>query len=115
MLIDERSVDDVTILDLKGRLILGEGTQVLYDKAHSLANQGRRFIVLNLADVHYVDSAGIGEIVRTHTTVTNIGGRVKLLHVTKRIHDLLVITKLLTVFDTYDAETEAVRSFPAAV
>lgn len=115
MHIEERTVGDVTILDLKGKLVLGDGDALLKDKIHSLVNQGRKQLILNLADVPYVDSAGIGEIVRTHTTVSRGGGSLKLLNVTKRIHDLLVITKLLTVFDTFDSEEEARRSFSAAV
>jgi anti-sigma B factor antagonist len=115
MQIEERTVGGVTILDVKGKLILADGDVMLRDKIHSLVNQGRAQVVLNLADVPYIDSAGIGEIVRTHTTVTRGGGSLKLLNVTKRIHDLLVITKLLTVFDTFETEAEALRSFPAAV
>jgi anti-sigma B factor antagonist len=115
MQIEERTVGGVTILDLKGKLVLGDGDALLKDKVHSLVNQGRKQFVLNLADVPYIDSAGIGEVVRTHTTVSRAGGSLKLLNVTKRIHDLLVITKLLTVFDTFDSEAEALQSFPAAV
>jgi anti-sigma B factor antagonist len=115
MQIEERTVGGVTILDLKGKLVLGDGDTLLKDKIHSLVNQGRKQFVLNLGDVPYIDSAGIGEVVRTHTTVSRAGGSLKLLNVTKRIHDLLVITKLLTVFDTFESEAEALRSFPAAV
>jgi anti-sigma B factor antagonist len=115
MQIEERNVGAVTILDLKGKLVLGDGDALLKDKIHSLVNQGRKQLILNLGDVPYVDSAGIGEIVRTHTTVSRGGGSLKLLNVTKRIHDLLVITKLLTVFDTFDSEREALASFPASV
>ncbi|MPZ18236.1 MAG: anti-sigma factor antagonist [Luteitalea sp.] len=111
MQIDQRVVDDVTILDLKGKMTLGEGDELLKDKVHSLLNQGQKKILLNLADVPYIDSAGLGEIVRAYTTVSRQGGKMKLLHVTKRIEDLLSITKLLTVFDTFDAEQDAVRSF----
>lgn len=115
MQIEERIVGAVTILDLKGKLVLGDGDALLKDKIHSLINQGKKQLILNLADVPYVDSAGIGEIVRTHTTVTRGGGSLKLLNVTKRIHDLLVITKLLTVFDSFDSESEALASFTTAV
>jgi anti-sigma B factor antagonist len=115
MQIEERTVSGVTILDLKGRLVLGDGDVLLKDKVHSLVNQGRSQILLNLADVPYVDSSGIGEIVSTQTTVGRGGGTLKLLNVTKRIHDLLVITKLVTVFESFDSEADAVRSFPAAV
>src|SRR3954469_5215089 len=108
MLIEERSAGDVTILDLKGKMTLGEGDEALKDKVNSLLNQGRKKIVLNLAEVPYIDSAGLGEVVRTFTTVSRQGGHLKLLNLTKRITDLLAITKLLTVFDTYDSENEAV-------
>jgi anti-sigma B factor antagonist len=111
MQIEQRAVGDVTVLDLKGRVTLGEGDELLKDKVNSLLNQGLKKIVLNLADVPYVDSAGLGEIVRTYTTVSKQGGSLKLLNLTKRITDLLSITKLLTVFETFDNENEAVRSF----
>ena len=111
MQIDERSAGDVTVLDLKGRMTMGEGDELLKDKVNSLILQGRTKLVLNLADVPYVDSAGLGEIVRTYTTVTKQGGSLKMANLTKRITDLLSITKLLTVFDTYDSEADAVRSF----
>lgn len=114
MQIAERVVSDVVILDVKGRITLGEGDEVLKDKVNSLVNQGKKKIVLNLADVPYVDSAGLGEIVRTYTTVSRQGGSLKLLNLTKRISDLLSITKLLTVFETFDAEKDAVASFSAS-
>jgi anti-sigma B factor antagonist len=113
MQITERAVADVMILDLKGKITLGEGDELLKDKVNSLVNQGQRKIVLNLADVPYLDSAGLGEVVRAYTTVSRQGGGLKLLNLTKRITDLLSITKLLTVFDTFDSEDEAVRSFSA--
>ena len=111
MQIEERVVDNVTILDLKGKITLGEGDEVLKDKINSLIQQDRKRILLNLAEVPYIDSAGLGEIVRTYTTVSRQGGQLKLLNLTKRITDLLSITKLLTVFDTFDAEAEALSSF----
>src|ERR1700733_14061168 len=114
MQIEERAVGDVMVLDLKGRITLGEGDELLKDKINSLLNQGRRKLVLNLADVPYIDSAGLGEIVRTYTTVSRQGGGMKLLNLTKRITDLLAITKLLTVFETFDVESDAVRSFSAS-
>jgi anti-sigma B factor antagonist len=110
----ERAVGDVMVLDLKGKITLGEGDELLKDKVNSLVNQGHKKIVLNLADVPYIDSAGLGEIVRTYTTVSRQGGSLKLLNLTKRITDLLAITKLLTVFETFDAEADAVKSFSAA-
>jgi anti-sigma B factor antagonist len=114
MQIEERSVGDVVVLDLKGKITLGEGDELLKDKVNSLVNQGHKKVVLNLADVPYIDSAGLGEVVRTYTTVSRQGGSLKLLNLTKRITDLLSITKLLTVFETFDSENEAVRSFSAS-
>ena len=114
MQIDERMMGDVVVLDLKGKITLGEGDELLKDKVNSLLNQGRKKIVLNLAAVPYIDSAGLGEIVRTYTTVSRQGGSLKLLNLTKRIADLLSITKLLTVFESFEAEADAVRSFSAA-
>ena len=111
MQIEERVVGNVTILDLKGKITLGEGDEALKDKINSLIQQDRKKLLLNLADVPYIDSAGLGEIVRTYTTVSRQGGQLKLLNLTKRITDLLSITKLLTVFDTFDAEQEALKSF----
>lgn len=111
MQIEEREVGEVLILDLSGKLTIGEGDELLKDKINSLIQQGRRKLVLNLAGVPYIDSAGLGEIVRTYTTVSRQGGKLKLLNLTKRIQDLLAITKLLTVFDTFDSEQEAVQSF----
>ena len=111
MQIDQRAVGDVVVLDLKGRVTMGEGDELLKDKVNSLVNQGHKKIVLNLAEVPYIDSAGLGEIVRTYTTISRQGGQLKLLNLTKRIEDLLSITKLLTVFDTYDNEAEAVKSY----
>jgi anti-sigma B factor antagonist len=113
MQIEERVVNDVTILDLKGKMTLGEGDELLKDKVNSLVSQGHKKVVLNLEAVPYIDSAGLGEIVRSYTTITRQGGKLKLLNVSKRIQDLLVITKLMTIFDSYEAEPEAVRSFSA--
>src|SRR6187397_516938 len=114
MQIEQRAVGDVVVLDLKGRVMLGEGDEILKDKVNSLLNQGRKKLVLNLADVPYIDSAGLGEIVRTFTTVSRQGGSLKLLSLTKRITDLLAITKLLTVFETHDNEADAIRSFQSS-
>ena len=114
MQIEERSAGDVTILDLKGKMTLGEGDEILKDKINSLVLQGRKKLVLNLAEVPYIDSAGLGEIVRTYTTVSRQGGGLKLLNLTKRITDLLSITKLLTVFETFESESDAVRSLAAS-
>jgi anti-sigma B factor antagonist len=114
MQIEERAVGEVVVLDLKGRVTLGDGDELLKDKVNSLVNRGFKKIVLNLAEVPYVDSAGLGEIVRTYTTVSRQGGSLKLLNLTKRISDLLSITKLLTVFETFDTESEAIKSFQAS-
>jgi anti-sigma B factor antagonist len=111
MHIHDRLVGDVTIIDVNGRMTLGEGQELLRDKVNSLIQQGQKKLVLNLAEVPYIDSAGLGEIVRTYTTVSRQGGALKLLSLTKRIQDLLAITKLLTVFETFDTETDAVGSF----
>jgi anti-sigma B factor antagonist len=113
MQIDERKVGDVTILDLKGKMTLGDGDEVLRTKINGLIQAGAKKMVLNLGDVPYIDSAGLGEVVRTYTTVSRQGGALKLLNLTKRIQDLLAITKLLTVFETFDSEAEAVKSFGA--
>jgi anti-sigma B factor antagonist len=111
MQIEERVVNDVTILDLKGKITLGEGDEALKDKINSLVLQSRKRILLNLADVPYIDSAGLGEVVRTYTTVSRQGGQLKLVNLTKRITDLLSITKLLTVFETFDSEAEALKTY----
>ncbi len=114
MQIHEREVNDVTILDIHGKLTLGDGDELLRDKINSLVHQGRKKLLLNLSEVPYIDSAGLGEIVRTYTTVSRQGGTLKLLNLTKRIQDLLSITKLLTVFETFESESEALKSFSAA-
>lgn len=111
MEIVERTVNDVTVLDLKGKMTLGEGDELLKDKINSLLAAGKKKLLLNLEGVPYIDSAGLGEVVRTYTTVSRQGGSLKLLNLTKRIEDLLSITKLLTVFDTFDSEAEAVTSY----
>ena len=112
MEISERTVGEVVIVDVSGKVTLGEGGDVvLKDKMQSLLQQGKRKILLNLGDVSYVDSAGLGEIVQSYATVMKNGGALKLLNVTKRIHDLLSITKLLTVFECYDNEAEGLTSF----
>ena len=113
MVIEERIIGDVTILDLKGKMTLGEGDELLKDKINSLIHQGKKKLLLNLEGVPYIDSAGLGEIVRTYTTVSRQGGNLKLVNLTKRITDLLSITKLLTVFETFETEPEALKSFQA--
>jgi anti-sigma B factor antagonist len=111
MKIVERQVGDVIILDLHGKIMIGEGDDALREAVTRLADGGKTKLVLNLAEVPYVDSAGLGEIVRCYTTVSKKDGKLKLLNLTKKIQDLLAITKLLTVFETYESEDEAVRSF----
>jgi anti-sigma B factor antagonist len=106
-----RQVGDVTVIDATGRITLGEGSSVFRDAVKDLTANGNRKILLNLGDVTYIDSSGIGEMVSGFTSVTNQGGQLKLLKLTKRVKDLLQITKLYTVFEVYDDEAEAVRSF----
>jgi anti-sigma B factor antagonist len=111
MQIDERVVNGVTILDLKGKITLGEGDEALRDHISGLLQKGNKKILLNLEGVPYIDSAGLGEVVRTYTTVSRQGGQLKLVNLTKRITDLLMITKLLTVFETFDTEKDALKSY----
>jgi len=113
MHIDERNVGGVIIFDMKGKMTLGDGDELLRTKVAGAIEKGSKKIVLNLGDVPYIDSAGLGEIVRSYTTVSRQGGSLKLLNLTKRITDLLSITKLLTVFDTFESEGDAVKSFGA--
>jgi anti-sigma B factor antagonist len=111
MQIAERDSGAVTVLDLSGRITMGEDGNLLKDKLQSLLHQGKKNILFNLAQVSYVDSAGLGAIVSAYTTVTREGGALKLANVTKKLQDLLSITKLLTVFETFDSEDEALRSY----
>jgi anti-sigma B factor antagonist len=111
MQIEERVVGDVTILDLKGKLTLGEGDAQLRDKVSTMILEGHKKLLFNLEAVPYIDSAGLGEIVKTYTTVKRQGGSLKLVNLTKRIEDLLLITKLLTVFETFENEADALKSF----
>jgi anti-sigma B factor antagonist len=111
MTITERIAGDVAIIDIKGRVTFGEGAELLRDKINSLLHQGYKKLLLNLSGVDYLDSAGLGEIVGTFATVRRQGGALKLLGLTSRIRDLLSITKLLTVFETFDSESEALGSF----
>jgi anti-sigma B factor antagonist len=106
-----RQVDGVTIVDSSGRITLGEGSVILRDTVRDLLAKGSKKIILNLAEVNYIDSSGIGELVSAYTTVKNQGGELKLLNLTKKVNDLLQITKLYTVFDVKDDEAAAVKSF----
>ena len=111
MQIAERESGAVTVLDLSGKITMGEDGTLLKDKLQSLLHQGKKNILFNLGQVSYVDSAGLGAIVSAYTTVTREGGSLKLANVTKKLQDLLSITKLLTVFDTFESEDEALRSY----
>ena len=106
-----RQSDDITIVDLKGRITLGEGSVTVRDTVHGLLSKGQKRILLNLGGVNYIDSSGIGELVSAFTATKKQGGELKLLNLTKKIHDLLQITKLYTVFDVKDDEALAVESF----
>src|SRR4051812_39645629 len=106
-----RQVGDVTVIDASGRITLGEGSSTFRDSIKDLTAKGNKKLLLNLADVSYIDNSGIGEMVSGFTSVTNQGGQLKLLNLTKRVKDLLQITKLYTVFEVFDDEAAAVRSF----
>ena len=109
--ISERQAGDVTILDLEGKVTIGEGSVALRGAIRRLLGEGKNKILLNLGKVGYIDSSGIGELVSSFTAVNKEGGNLKLLNLTQKIQDLLAITKLLTVFDTYDDEASALASF----
>src|ERR671918_3093396 len=106
-----RAAGDVTIVDLSGEVRIGEGAVALRDGIRKLVDEGKIRILLNLSGVKYIDSTGIGELIANYTTVSRQGGQLKLLNLTERVQNLLVITKLLTVFDSYDNEAEALKSF----
>jgi anti-sigma B factor antagonist len=111
---NNREVDGVTVVDMSGRITLGEGSVVLRDSIRDLIGKGQKKILLNLGDVTYIDSSGIGELVSAFTAVRREGGELKLLNLTKKVHDLLQITKLYTVFDIKDDEAAAIKSFTKA-
>jgi anti-sigma B factor antagonist len=111
MKISTRQVDGVAVVDCSGRITLGEGSVTLRDTVRDLLSKGNKKILLNLAEVNYIDSSGIGELVSGFTTVRNQGGELKLLNLTKKVHDLLQITKLYTVFDVKDDEASAIKAF----
>jgi anti-sigma B factor antagonist len=106
-----RESNGVTVLDLKGRITLGEGSVQVRDAIRGLVGKGKKSILLNLGDVSYIDSSGLGELVGAYTSAKNQGAALKLLKLTQKVHDLLQLTKLYTVFDVYDDETQAVASF----
>ncbi len=109
--IASRQVDGVTVLDLSGRITLGEGSVQLRDAVRDLIGKGHKDILVNLEDVNYIDSSGLGELVSAYTTARNQSAKLKLLKLTKKVHDLLQLTKLYTVFDIYDDEASAIGSF----
>ncbi len=111
MELSERSAGAVALVDISGRLVAGDDNGKLKDKVNSLIHQGRKQIVLNLGAVPYIDSMGLGELAAAHATVTRQGGRVVLVQLTNRVQDLLAICRLLTVFDSFDTEAEALASF----
>ena len=108
---NNRQVDGITVVDMSGRITLGEGSVVLRDAIRDLISKGQKKILLNLGDVTYIDSSGIGELVSAFTAVRREGGELKLLNLTKKVHDLLQITKLYTVFDIKDDEATAIQAF----
>jgi len=110
LVVKVRRLDDVAILDLSGRITMGEGTLILRDHIQKLLNAGDRKFLLNFGDVDYIDSSGLGELVTSFTTVRNKDGQLKILNLTRRVQDLLQITKLLTVFEGFDSEAEALKS-----
>ena len=109
--LNTRQVGDVSVVDVAGRITLGEGSSALRDMMRDLVSKSQKKILLNLGEVSYIDSSGIGELVSGFTTVTNSGGNLKLLGLNKRVKDLLQITKLYTVFDVHEDEAGAIRSF----
>lgn len=111
MQLKTRKVDEINVVDINGKITLGEGNIILRDTIRNLLARGEKKILLNLGDVTYIDSSGIGELVSSFTTTTNQGGQLKLLNLTKKVQDLLQITKLLTVFEVFTSETEALQSF----
>jgi anti-sigma B factor antagonist len=111
MNINVRLIGDVQVVDWSGKITLGEETIAVRNTVRDIVNSGGKKLVLNLANVNYIDSSGVGELVSTYTTVTNAGGQLKLLNLTKKIHQLLAITKLLTVFDVFEDEKAAISSF----
>jgi anti-sigma B factor antagonist len=108
-----REVGNATIVDLHGKITLGENTGILRDELRSLLAQGKKNVILNMKDVSYVDSAGLGELVGAYTTAANQGGALKLLHLQSKMKDLLQITKLETIFPTFEDEQKAIQSYGA--
>ncbi|HMD35476.1 MAG TPA: STAS domain-containing protein [Vicinamibacterales bacterium] len=113
MTLHDRTIGDVVVIDVSGRITIDDGADLFRDRVRGLLRDGRAKLILNFRDAPYIDSTALGEIVRSYTSATRKNGTVKLLSVTPRIHELLVVTKLLSVFDLFDDEIEAVRSFGA--
>ena len=113
--IEKRQVEDITILDMSGKMRIGESGTVFCNTIHSLVEDGRRKILLNLQGVTHIDSTGLGELIASYNTLDKKGGQVKLLHLTQRVRELMILTKLLTVFDIYENESEALDSFQVSV
>jgi len=111
MTVSDRGVGNVTILDVSGNVTLNDGAEQVRDKVRSVLQQGQKYLLVNLSKVSYMDSAGLGELVQAYSTVAKQGGRLKLVSPTKRLKDLLVITKLSTVFDSFDDEATGIASF----
>lgn len=111
LIIRERQINDISVLDLDGKLRLGEGSQEFHNAIRALVEKGRKNIVINLENVTSIDSSGLGELVAGYVAVTRNGGQINLLHLSKRVHELMFMTKLLTVFDVYDNESKAINSF----
>jgi anti-sigma B factor antagonist len=111
MKIETRTIGEITILDFSGQITLGENTKEVRDTVRGILDQGCNKIILNLGGVNYIDSSGVGELVGTFASVTNKGGQLRLVHLTKRIKEMLTITKLLTVFQAFEDEQEAIASF----
>jgi anti-sigma B factor antagonist len=110
-IVKTRQIDGVAVVDVSGRITLGEGSSSVRDSLRELIGKGEKKILLNLSEVSYIDSSGIGELVSAYTTISNQGGTLKLIGLTKRVKDLLQITKLYTVFDVHEDEAHAIRSF----
>jgi anti-sigma B factor antagonist len=111
MIIQMRIIGDIRVLDCSGKIRLGEGTMSIRNAVRDALESGTKKIILNLAEISYIDSSGVGELMSTYTSVVNEGGRLKLLHLTKKVHELMAITKLLTIFEVFDDEKEALASF----
>jgi len=113
--IEKRQTEDITILDMSGKMRIGESGAVFCNTIHGLVEDGRRKILLNLQGVTHIDSTGLGELIASYNTLDKQGGQVKLLHLTQRVRELMILTKLLTVFDIYENESEALDSFQSIV